>query len=256
MVAIGCGRGNCSKGVATTKGRRGSGMHGCYRGGRLERETTTGNLCSKGLLLAVSKADGSERSLLAALCRWQQKIAMVAFVLQEITASYNQGGWQREITTGSIVQQEITAGRDQIVAGHDQGRWQQEITASNIGWPMLSPCIESMHLGTRHECVGSSPRVLGVCQDGVREFAKRRPRLAGSLSGVAEKLVGSRDGLVMDILIQLDIGPSSDDVVGSRRKFTRRFAEGIGKLAGNAKGDCRKEDRRTCRKITRGCRSM
>ncbi|RWW35726.1 hypothetical protein BHE74_00059306 [Ensete ventricosum] len=54
----------------------------------------------------------------------------------------------------------------------------------------------------------------------------------------------------------LGIGPISDDVVGSRRKFARRFAEGTGKLAGNAKGDRRKEDRRTCRKITGGCRNM
>ncbi|RZS28887.1 hypothetical protein BHM03_00062537, partial [Ensete ventricosum] len=48
----------------------------------------------------------------------------------------------------------------------------------------------------------------------------------------------------------------SDDAVGSRGKFTRRFAEGIGKLIGNAKGDHRKEDRRTCRKIVKGCRNM
>ncbi|RRT46986.1 hypothetical protein B296_00052519 [Ensete ventricosum] len=44
--------------------------------------------------------------------------------------------------------------------------------------------------------------------------------------------------------------------MGSRRKFARRFAEGIGKLTRNAKGDRRKEDRRTCHKITGGCRSM
>ncbi|RRT35905.1 hypothetical protein B296_00013776 [Ensete ventricosum] len=50
--------------------------------------------------------------------------------------------------------------------------------------------------------------------------------------------------------------PCSDDAVGSRRKFARRFAERIGKLAGNAKGDRPEEDRRTCRKITRGCQSM
>ncbi|RZS16659.1 hypothetical protein BHM03_00048685 [Ensete ventricosum] len=35
-----------------------------------------------------------------------------------------------------------------------------------------------------------------------------------------------------------------------------RFAEGIGKLAGNGKGDRRKEDQRTCRKIAGGYRSM
>ncbi|RRT66704.1 hypothetical protein B296_00021184 [Ensete ventricosum] len=54
----------------------------------------------------------------------------------------------------------------------------------------------------------------------------------------------------------LDIRPSSDDAVGSRRKFARRFTEGIGKLVGNAKGDRREEDRRTYRKIAGGCRSM
>ncbi|RWW39101.1 hypothetical protein BHE74_00055594, partial [Ensete ventricosum] len=48
----------------------------------------------------------------------------------------------------------------------------------------------------------------------------------------------------------------SNDVVGYCRKFARRFAEGIGKLAVNAKGDHRKEDRRTYRKIAGGCRSM
>ncbi|RWV81960.1 hypothetical protein GW17_00056578 [Ensete ventricosum] len=47
-----------------------------------------------------------------------------------------------------------------------------------------------------------------------------------------------------------------DDAVGSRQKFARRFTEGIGKLAGNAKGDRRKEDRRTCRKIARAYQSM
>ncbi|RZR75049.1 hypothetical protein BHM03_00048555 [Ensete ventricosum] len=54
----------------------------------------------------------------------------------------------------------------------------------------------------------------------------------------------------------LGIGLSSDDAVGSHRKFARRFAKGSGKLAGNAKGDCREEDQRTYRKIAGGCRSM
>ncbi|RWV87801.1 hypothetical protein BHE74_00031720 [Ensete ventricosum] len=48
-----------------------------------------------------------------------------------------------------------------------------------------------MRLGTRQECVGSLPRVFGACQDGAREFARRRPRLVGRLSVVAEKLVVS-----------------------------------------------------------------
>ncbi|RWW45027.1 hypothetical protein BHE74_00049166 [Ensete ventricosum] len=54
----------------------------------------------------------------------------------------------------------------------------------------------------------------------------------------------------------LGIGLSSNDTVGSRRKFARRFVVGIGKLAGNTKGDRRKEDRRTCHKIIEGCRSI
>ncbi|RZR80954.1 hypothetical protein BHM03_00007082 [Ensete ventricosum] len=54
----------------------------------------------------------------------------------------------------------------------------------------------------------------------------------------------------------LGIRPSSDDAVGSRRKFARRFTEGIEKLTGNAKGDRWKEDLRTYRKIAKGCRSI
>ncbi|RWW11568.1 hypothetical protein GW17_00024816 [Ensete ventricosum] len=92
--------------------------------------------------------------------------------------------------------------------------------------------VKSMH---RVDAIGNSPgvrqkltRVSGVCQDDARVFAKRRPKLIERLSGIAEKLTESWD--------------SSDNVVGSHRKFARRFAEGIGKLARNAKGDCREED--------------
>ncbi|RWV92526.1 hypothetical protein GW17_00045087 [Ensete ventricosum] len=48
-----------------------------------------------------------------------------------------------------------------------------------------------MRLGTRLECVGSSPRVSGACQDGAREFVGRRAKLVERLSRVAERLVGS-----------------------------------------------------------------
>ncbi|RWW20082.1 hypothetical protein GW17_00015820 [Ensete ventricosum] len=51
-----------------------------------------------------------------------------------------------------------------------------------------------MRLKTRQECIESLSRVSGAYQNGARKFARRRPRL----SGVAEKLVGSWDGLVMD----------------------------------------------------------
>ncbi|RRT33478.1 hypothetical protein B296_00057618 [Ensete ventricosum] len=48
-----------------------------------------------------------------------------------------------------------------------------------------------MRLGTCHECIESLTRVSGVCQDSARESVRRRPRLVGRLSGVAEKLNGS-----------------------------------------------------------------
>ncbi|RWV89250.1 hypothetical protein BHE74_00042276 [Ensete ventricosum] len=95
-----------------------------------------------------------------------------------------------------------------------------------------------MRLEIRQECVGSSLRVSRACQDGAREFAGRRPRLTEKLSGVAEILAGSWDGLVMDVL------------------FARRFAKGIRKLAGNTKGDCREEDQMTYRKNAGGYRIM
>ncbi|RZS21766.1 hypothetical protein BHM03_00054448, partial [Ensete ventricosum] len=87
--------------------------------------------------------------------------------------------------------------------------------------------VQTVRLGTRQECVKSLLRVSGACLDRAREFARRRLRLAGRLSGVAERLAGSWGGL--------------DDVVGAHRKFARRFTEGIGKLARNTSGDRRRK---------------
>ncbi|RWV83983.1 hypothetical protein GW17_00054346 [Ensete ventricosum] len=39
----------------------------------------------------------------------------------------------------------------------------------------------------------------------------------------------------------MGLGPGSDDVVGPRREFARRFTERIGKLAGNTPGDHQKK---------------
>ncbi|RRT55540.1 hypothetical protein B296_00008262 [Ensete ventricosum] len=69
-------------------------------------------------MLAAIKAIGSERLLL------------VAFLSQEITAGYDQRGWQRKITAGSVTQRGIAAGCDQVAAGRDQSRWQREIAAA------------------------------------------------------------------------------------------------------------------------------
>ncbi|RWW45451.1 hypothetical protein BHE74_00048702, partial [Ensete ventricosum] len=51
--------------------------------------------------------------------------------------------------------------------------------------------VQTVRLGTRQECVKSLLRVSGACLDRAREFARRRLRLAGRLSGVAERLAGS-----------------------------------------------------------------
>ncbi|RRT50047.1 hypothetical protein B296_00027115 [Ensete ventricosum] len=92
--------------------------------------------------------------------------------------------------------------------------------------------------------IRSLPRVSGACQDDAREFAKRKLRLTRRLSRVAEKLVGSltmegsmklqpNDGPISSLSIGLGFGRCG----GFCREFTRRFAEGIGKLVGNTPGD-------------------
>ncbi|RRT67894.1 hypothetical protein B296_00005859 [Ensete ventricosum] len=72
-----------------------------------------------------------------------------------------------------------------------------------------------MRLETRLEGIGSPSRVLGACQDGVREFIGRRPRLTGRLSRVVE----------------------------------RRFVEGIRKLVRNTSGDHQKKTKRLIARI-------
>ncbi|RWV97738.1 hypothetical protein GW17_00039454 [Ensete ventricosum] len=96
-----------------------------------------------------------------------------------------------------------------------------------------------MQLGTRLECVGSSPMVSGACQDGTREFARKRPRLVKRVSMIAQKLIESceDDGPRSS----LGIGPISNDAVGPHWEFARRFTERIGKLAGNTLGDRQKK---------------
>ncbi|RRT66829.1 hypothetical protein B296_00032665, partial [Ensete ventricosum] len=101
-----------------------------------------------------------------------------------------------------------------------------------------------MQLGTRLECVGSSSRVSGAYQDSVREFAGRRPRLVGRLSGVAKGLPGV--GKILKWIC--------DDAMGPRREFPRRFTKGIGKLAGNMLGDCQKKTKRLIVRMSEAAR--
>ncbi|RZR80281.1 hypothetical protein BHM03_00006276 [Ensete ventricosum] len=79
-------------------------------------------------------------------------------------------------------------------------------------------------MGTHQGCVRSLPRVSGVCQDGAREFAERRLRLVGRLFGVAEKLVGSWDGLVMDVFE--GIGKLARNMLRNHRRKIMRLVVG------------------------------
>ncbi|RWV78010.1 hypothetical protein GW17_00061093 [Ensete ventricosum] len=54
----------------------------------------------------------------------------------------------------------------------------------------------------------------------------------------------------------LGIGSGSDDAMGPRQEFTRRFAEGIGKLVGNMPGDHRKKTGILATRMLDAARSM
>ncbi|RZS18045.1 hypothetical protein BHM03_00050272 [Ensete ventricosum] len=95
-----------------------------------------------------------------------------------------------------------------------------------------------MRLGTRQECIRSSWRVSGACQDGARKFARRRPRLARRLSGVnhdGEKVLQiihgpriklrhrAKDWTMRWELVGSSLGDSpkgSGSFLGTRRKIT------------------------------------
>ncbi|RWW56437.1 hypothetical protein BHE74_00036847 [Ensete ventricosum] len=106
--------------------------------------------------------------------------------------------------------------------------------------------VKSMH---RVDAFGNSP---GVC----RKLAKGIGSLLGWHKGVRQKKIETHRKIIGGSRKACRESGCSNDVVGSRWKFTSRFVEGIGKLARNVKGDHRKEDQRTYRKIARGCRSM
>ncbi|RWW46495.1 hypothetical protein BHE74_00047571 [Ensete ventricosum] len=78
-----------------------------------------------------------------------------------------------------------------------------------------------MQLGTRQECVRSSPRVSGGCQDSAREFTKRRQ--------------------------------THRKIIKGSRKAYREFTEGIGKLARNMPGDHRRTTVRLIAVESEGC---
>ncbi|RWV79235.1 hypothetical protein GW17_00059668, partial [Ensete ventricosum] len=99
--------------------------------------------------------------------------------------------------------------------------------------------------------------------DGTREFARKRLRLVGRLSGVTEKLAG-RLTMTEAMELQPDDEPRSSLSIrpGFRRcsgispKFARRFTEGIRKLAGNMLGDHRKKSGRLTERMPKAAKGM
>ncbi|RWW75101.1 hypothetical protein BHE74_00016891 [Ensete ventricosum] len=104
----------------------------------------------------------------------------------------------------------------------------------------------------RVDAVGNSPGVRRKLVEGIES-------LPGWHKGVRQKKIETHRKIIegsRKAYQDLGIGPGSDDAMGSRRKFARRFVEGIEKLTANAKGDCQEEDQRTCYKIVEGCQIM
>ncbi|RRT33268.1 hypothetical protein B296_00031030 [Ensete ventricosum] len=101
----------------------------------------------------------------------------------------------------------------------------------------------------RVDAFGNSP---GIC----RKLTEGIGSLPGWRKGVRQKKTETHRKIIGGSRKACRESGCSDDAVGSHRKFARGFVEGIGKLAGNAKGDHRKEDQRTCRKIVEGYQSM
>ncbi|RWV94940.1 hypothetical protein GW17_00042477 [Ensete ventricosum] len=107
----------------------------------------------------------------------------------------------------------------------------------------------------RVDAFGNSPRVCRKLAEGIESLPGWRKGVHQKKTETHRKIIGGSQK-TCQVSGYLGIGPSLDDAIGSRQKFARRFAKGIRKLAGNVKGDRQKEDRRTCRKIVGGCRSM
>ncbi|RWW38556.1 hypothetical protein BHE74_00056205, partial [Ensete ventricosum] len=77
---------------------------------------------------------------------------------------------------------------------------------------------------------------LGVCRElaeGIGSFPGWHKGVHQKNTEIRRKIVGGSRKAYRDLSIQ----PGLDDGVGPRQEFSRRFAEGIGKLIGSAPGD-------------------
>ncbi|RWW65062.1 hypothetical protein BHE74_00027656 [Ensete ventricosum] len=101
------------------------------------------------------------------------------------------------------------------------------------------------------DVVGNSPGVR-------RELAEGIGSLPGWRKGVYQKKIETHRKIIegSQKLTGIDgprsclgIGLGFDDAMGPRLEFARRFAEGIGKLAGNMPGDRQKKTRRLITRI-------
>ncbi|RRT40839.1 hypothetical protein B296_00025274 [Ensete ventricosum] len=81
----------------------------------------------------------------------------------------------------------------------------------------------------------------GVC----RKLAEGIGSLPGWCKGVRQKKTETHRKIVGGL----------DDVVGARREFARRFAEGIRKLARNTPGDRRRKVVRLAARYSEGCQN-
>ncbi|RRT45076.1 hypothetical protein B296_00045008 [Ensete ventricosum] len=101
-----------------------------------------------------------------------------------------------------------------------------------------------MQLGTHLECVGSSLRVLGACQDSTREFTKGRSRLARRLSkdfteGI-RKIARSTLGDHRRKIVRLATGNAGGYRIPGKfaTKFTESSSIGCRELVGSSPEEC------------------
>ncbi|RZS06460.1 hypothetical protein BHM03_00037114 [Ensete ventricosum] len=89
----------------------------------------------------------------------------------------------------------------------------------------------------RVDAVRNSPGVRRELTEGIGSLLGWHKGVCLKKTETRRKIIGGSQKACRD----LGIGPGLDDVVGPRRKFARRFTEGIGKLARNTSGDHRKK---------------
>ncbi|RRT43962.1 hypothetical protein B296_00019080 [Ensete ventricosum] len=89
----------------------------------------------------------------------------------------------------------------------------------------------------RVDAIGNSLGVRQELVEGVESLPRWRKGVRKKKTETHRKIIEGSQKACRD----LGIGPGWDDVVGPRREFAQRFAEGIEKLTGSTLGDYRKK---------------